>query len=135
MYEKEILQLGDHCVLPLTRFIQSEQSKGDKQKRVNAARILAKIARPWSVEDLIGLLADDDREVRFHAANALDRLTDGQTHGLAADQWRDADAETRAASLARWRAWWVDNKNEFPTAPYSVEPIVKDKPDERRIKS
>lgn len=139
MYEKEILQLGDHCVLPLTRFIQSEQSKGDKQKRANAARILAKIARPWSVEDLIKLLADDDREVRFHAAKALERLTDGQTQGLSAEEWRDAAADARTATLERWRVWWGDNKDQFPTPPFSIIPIVKDKPDEsiapRRTKS
>lgn len=130
MYEKEILQLGDHCVLPLTRFIQSEQSKGDKEKRANAARILAKIARPWSVEDLIKLLADDDREVRFHAAKALERLTDGQTQGLSADEWRDATVDARAAALERWRVWWGDNKDQFPTPPFSIKPIAKDKPDE-----
>ena len=139
MYEKEILQLGDHCVLPLTRFIQSEQSKEDKRKRANAARILAKIARPWSVEDLIKLLADDDREVRFHAAKALERLTDGQTQGLSADQWRDVTDETQSAALERWRVWWGENKDQFPTAPFSIEPIAKDKPDEsivpRRTKS
>jgi hypothetical protein len=139
MYEKEILQLGDHCVLPLTRFIQSEQSKGDKQKRANAARILAKISQPWSVGDLIQLLADDDLEVRFHVAKALERLTDGQTQGVPADHWRDADEVTRSAALARWRTWWGDNKAAFPTPPFSTEQIVKDKPDEslvpRRTKS
>jgi hypothetical protein len=139
MYEKEILQLGDHCVLPLTRFIQSEQSKGDKRKRANAARILDKIAQPWSVGDLIQLLADDDVEVRFHVAKALERLTDGQTQGLSAENWRGADEGSRSAALERWRAWWGDNKTQFPTPPFSTVPIAKDKPDEsivpRRTKS
>jgi ferric-dicitrate binding protein FerR (iron transport regulator) len=130
MYEKEILQLGDHCVLPLTRFIQSEDSKKDRQKRANAARILAKIARPWSVEDLIGLLADDDREVRFYAAKALERLTDGQTQGLAPDQWRDAAAGKRTAAAERWRVWWQDNKSQFPTSPFPIGPVTKEKLDD-----
>jgi ferric-dicitrate binding protein FerR (iron transport regulator) len=134
MVEKEILQLGDHCVLPLTRFIQSEGSKQDRQKRANAARILAKIARPWSVEDLIGLLADSDREVRFHAANALERLTDGQTHGLTPDQWRDAASDKRAAALQQWRAWWGEHKELFPTAPFSIDAMAKDSSDESQPK-
>jgi HEAT repeats len=130
MYEKEILQLGDHCVLPLTRFIQSEGSKSDQKKRANAARILAKIARPWSVEDLIGLVGDDDREVRYYAAKALERLTDGQTQGLTPEQWRDANIGQRRQPLERWRTWWQQNREQFPTAPFSVEPIVKDKPEQ-----
>jgi hypothetical protein len=132
MYEKEILQLGDHCVLPLTRFIQSDRSKKDKHTRADAARILAKIARPWSVGDLIGLMADEDREVRFHAAKALERLTDGQTQGLTPEQWRDAAIDTRSAAIERWRVWWQENQEQFPTAPFSVEPVVKDKPDVKR---
>jgi hypothetical protein len=123
MAEKEILQLGDHCVLPLTRFIQSEGSKGDQRKRANAARILAKIARPWSVGDLIGLLDDDDREVRFYAAKTLERLTDGQTQGLTPEQWRDASTTTRQPAIERWRAWWTANRERFPTAPFSVQPF------------
>jgi ferric-dicitrate binding protein FerR (iron transport regulator) len=130
MVEKEILQLGDHCVLPLTRFIQSAESKQDRQKRANAARILAKIARPWSVEDLIGLLDDHDREVRFHAAKALERLTDGQTHGLTPESWRDAAADNRAAAVQRWHAWWQENRERLPTAPFAMDSIAKDKPDE-----
>jgi hypothetical protein len=122
MVEKEILQLGDHCVLPLTRFIQSEGSRLDRKKRANAARILAKIARPWSVEDLIGLAGDDDREVRYYTAKALERLTDGQTQGLTPEQWRDFNTDTRAAALERWHEWWQVNREHFPTPPFSVDP-------------
>jgi len=119
MYEKEILQLGDHCVLPLTRFIQSEHSRQDKAKRVHAARILAKIARPWSIRDLISLLADDDAEVRVHAARALERLTDGVEHGISAERWRDASFEQRKKAIERWTTWWEGHKELFPESPFS----------------
>src|SRR5207247_4305178 len=114
MYEKEILALGDHCVLPLTRFIQSEGSKRDRAKRVRAAEILVKIAQPWSVRDLIELLGDSDGDVRFYAAKALERLTDGLTHELLPQDWREAPADRRAELLQQWRAWWAENKDYYP---------------------
>lgn len=138
MAEKEILQLGDHCVLPLTRFIQSDRSRTDRQKRSNAARILAKIAQPWSVEDLIGLVNDDDREVRYYAAKALERLTDGQTQGLTPDEWRDGAVDARLSAIARWHTWWQDNRDQFPAPPVSTEPSSKAEPIEpapKRAKS
>jgi hypothetical protein len=47
--------LGDHCVLPLTRYIQSERSRGPgrQSKRASAARILADLPQPWSIPDLL----------------------------------------------------------------------------------
>jgi hypothetical protein len=120
MAEKEILQLGDHCVLPLTRFIQSERSRDDQARRVGAARILAKIAQPWSVPDLIDLLGDREGHVRYHAAKALERLTDGVTHGVSADQWRDWPADQREPVMQRWRTWWEQNQEQFPRNPYAM---------------
>jgi hypothetical protein len=117
MHEKEILELGDHCVLPLARFIQSERSRNDPYKRINAARILAKIAQPWSVPDLIELLRDRDAEVRYYAAKALERLTDGVTHGVTPEKWRDSPAQRRELALAAWQKWWQRNKANYPAPP------------------
>ena len=43
-YEQEVKALGDHCALPLTRYIQSDRSHRDEKKRVRAAQILSDIA-------------------------------------------------------------------------------------------
>lgn len=125
--EKEIIDLGDHCVLPLTRFIQSERSRANKGQRVAAARILAKIAQPWSVPDLIDLLSDDDAAVRYHAAAALERLTKGETQGLNADQWSKAAADRRGGAVQRWQQWWEKNKEDYPKNPFAPEtgPVKK----------
>src|SRR5262249_55959516 len=56
--DEEIRSLGDHCVLPLTRFIESDRSRGRPDQRERAARLIADLAQPWSIPDLIDLLAD-----------------------------------------------------------------------------
>jgi ferric-dicitrate binding protein FerR (iron transport regulator) len=114
--EDEIRLLGDHCVLPLTRYLQSERSRGEKARRQTAARILADMAQPWSIKDLIGLLRDDDGEVRAQAATALRRLT-GQTQEFGPAQWRTAPAAERQNALDRWQTWWEQNQFRCPTEP------------------
>ncbi len=110
--EESIRSLGDHCVLPLSRFIQSGRSQGDLQKRRMAANIVADLAQPWSIPDLIRLLSDVDKDVRFHAARGLRRLT-RQTFGREPEQWRDRPA-TCAAALKQWQTWWEENKHRYP---------------------
>ena len=111
MYEHEIRALGDHCVVPLARYLRSGRSRGADEKRHTAARILADVAQPWSAGELIELLDDRDGEVRYHAAAALARLT-GETMDRTPEQWRDG-----RASLDPWRQWWAENKERFPGAP------------------
>lgn len=111
MLEHEVRALGDHCVVPLTRYLQSDRSRGEDEKRRTAARILSDVAQPWSAGELIELLDDRDGDVRHHAATALHRVT-GETLGRTADEWRAA-----RAPLDAWRAWWAENKERFPGAP------------------
>src|SRR5262249_2584102 len=107
MSEEEIRALGDHCVLPLTRFIQSDRSRapGEKHRRVEAARILADLAQPWSIPDLIDLLDDEDKDVRYFAAKGLERLT-REGHGRQPADWRDQPRPALAGTLQEWRNWW-----------------------------
>src|SRR5579862_5324941 len=56
MYEDEIRALGDHCVLPLTRYIESARSAGQTARRRSAAGIVADSAQPWCIPYLIELL-------------------------------------------------------------------------------
>jgi ferric-dicitrate binding protein FerR (iron transport regulator) len=118
MSEEEIRALGDHCVLPLTRFIQSDRSRlpGEKHRRVEAARILADLAQPWSIPDLIEMLADDDKDVRYFAAKGLERLTQ-KSHGREPAAWRDQPRQTLDGSIQEWRSWWQKNKDRYPRAP------------------
>jgi len=117
--EDEIRLLGDHCVLPLTRYLQSDRSRGEQTRRQTAARILADIAQPWSIKDMIGLLKDDDGEIRVQAATALRRLT-GQTQELDPGRWRVASPMSRQQALDRWQTWWEQNQFRCPTEPPAV---------------
>ncbi len=101
LYEYEMRSLGDHCVLPLTRFVQSPQSNDDIYRRREAARIASDLASPAYIPAMIELLDDADPDVRVVAARALLRLT-GSTRGFDEAYWRAADLE---AGRASWRAW------------------------------
>jgi ferric-dicitrate binding protein FerR (iron transport regulator) len=111
--EQEIRALGDHCVVPLARYIQSPQSAESAEKRRRAARILADIAQPWSIPLLIELLADADAEVRYRAARALERLTARQ-FGLAPEAWRTASQSAREGAQGEWQSWWEKNRQRYP---------------------
>ena len=115
LLETEIRSLGDHAVIPLTRYLQSDRSRGQSEgeRRDMAARILEDIAEPWSVPDLIQLLSHDDGAVRFHAFRALERIT-GQNHGRTPEDWRAGPRDLKQ-DAARWHAWWEQNKSKFPT--------------------
>ena len=115
LLETEIRSLGDHAIIPLTRYLQSDRSRGqnEDERRDMAARILEDIAEPWAISDLITLLTHDDGNVRFHAARALQRLT-GQDQGYAPPDWRTGRVNL-TEGVAKWRSWFDQNKARFPT--------------------
>ncbi len=115
MDEHDIRALGDHCVLPLTRYIQSDRSQRDANKRRMAARIVADLAQPWSIGDLIQLLQDKDPEVRYQAALGLKRLTK-QTFDREPAAWRQPWSSC-AATYKEWQDWWQQNKQHYPGVP------------------
>lgn len=119
MLEEEIRLLGDHCIVPLTRYLLSERSKGQEHKRRQAARILADLAQPWSIKDLITLLDDPDGEVRVCAAKALRRLTN-QDFGVPTQAWSANQVESCSMARNQWQAWW--KKNQFGCAPAPTTP-------------
>jgi ferric-dicitrate binding protein FerR (iron transport regulator) len=114
--EEAIRSLGYHCALPLTRFVQSDRSKSDTYRRHTAARLLSEVAEPWSIPDLIKLLADRDPVVRADAASALQRLTK-QDFGRKPEQWRTRPWEDLADAYQHWRTWWQENKDKYPPPP------------------
>ena len=126
LYEEEIRALGDHCVVPLTRFIQSPRSAGREQKRQAAARIICDVAQPWNIPHLIELLEDQDGQVRGSAAEALLRLT-GSTQGIAPDQWRTAAPDALQPRVQQWHQWWEQNRERFPGAQQIHPPLPRTK--------
>ncbi len=112
--EQQIRSLGDHCVLPLTRFIQSERSQANQRKRQMAAKIVADLAEGRSIPDLIRLLADRDRQVRYQAARGLRRLT-GETLGREPEAWRDQSWQSSQQTRNQWADWWQENKHRYPS--------------------
>jgi ferric-dicitrate binding protein FerR (iron transport regulator) len=119
--DDEIRSLGPQIVLPLTRYVQSERSKlpQERNKRHRSAHILADMAQPWSVPDLIELLGDADNQVRFYAAVGLKRLTK-ETLGREPEEWRKKSLADLKAAREEWRQWWLKNKGRFPDTSLSV---------------
>ena len=112
LYENEIRGLGDHCVLPLTRYIQSDRSSNEPSRRRQAARIIADCAQPWCIPYLIELLGDRDGDVRAAADRGLRRLTN---FSVASDQeWHNASPTAREQMMRRWQEWWDENKDKVP---------------------
>lgn len=106
-YEPEIRAMGERCALPLLRYVQSPQSRANPQRRHSAARILADIAGPSLVPDLVELLEDSDPEVRVHVAGGLKRIT-GQSFGLQASDWTSG-----TGGCDRWRGWLQDHRDTW----------------------
>jgi ferric-dicitrate binding protein FerR (iron transport regulator) len=116
--DEEIRKLGYHCVVPLTRFIESDLSRGERQrdKRRRAARLVADLAQPWHVPDLINLLADADPQVRSHAARGLVRLVP-EMEPMTPEAWGTEPSAPREHALKKWHGWWDTNKDRYPRLP------------------
>jgi predicted anti-sigma-YlaC factor YlaD len=111
-----IRQLGSHCVPPLSRYVCSERSQEHPGQRREAASFVAELAKPWSIPDILPLLEDRDGVVRSHAASALARLT-GQDFGFKAEDWRNKSFGYLAPAVQKWKSWWRENKDRYPSPP------------------
>ena len=129
--DDEIRLLGDHCVLPLTRYLQSDRSKGQIYKRRQAASILADLAQPWCIRDLIGLLEDKDPQVRVSAATALKRLTN-QSFGMQPTEWQSAQPAACTSAQATWQEWLKNKDFRCPSEPPGATRGVTAKPAESK---
>jgi ferric-dicitrate binding protein FerR (iron transport regulator) len=114
LLEEEIRVLGDHCVVPLTKYLLSDRSKGDNYKRQRAARIIADLAQPRSIGDLLPLLTDNDPEVRKVIVTGLHRLT-GLNMDLNAAQCAAAGPEQCKKNQSEWKNWWKINAFRCPS--------------------
>lgn len=110
-YESEIRGLGGCTVGPLCNWVQSPASYAEPTKRAEAARLLSDLAGPDAVPRLIELLSDQDGDVRYFAAVALQRLT-GQTRGHSPEEWRALPPAPRQKARSDWSNWWnIHNKD------------------------
>jgi len=126
LYEDEIRRLGEPAVWPLLRFLASSEPDDEPKKREVAARIVADLAPPRAVMDLIELLADHDPQVRAQVARALERLT-GRDQGRPADDWR-ADWASCEPTQQQWRQWWAERQGRA-AAPSAEERPTKARAD------
>jgi hypothetical protein len=113
LYEEEIRRLGDNCVLPIVRFLESSRSQPSEPKRERAAGIVADVAQPRSIPLLIELLADDNPRVRAHAARGLQRLT-SRDFGRPPAQWESDSWASCAPTHREWQEWWDKNRDRYP---------------------
>ena len=115
--ERDLRARGDAWAVPLARFALRHRSAAAEpvvSKRRAAARLLADLATPPCVPDLIDLLADGDSAVRYHVAVALNRLT-GFTLGYPPDRCA-ADPRDPAPAEA-WRAWLSADRGRSDARP------------------
>jgi|GEM_PF-1610985 len=117
LYEQELRALGEHCVLPLLRYVQSPGSADATRQRHKAMRIASDLAPLWAVGELIPLLADRDGDVRFEAAGALRRLT-GESQGREPADWR-SPWENCTPTFTAWQSWWKANEQRYPTPEFA----------------
>lgn len=127
LYEAEIRSLGGHCATPLTCYIQSPESQQEPDRRVSAARLLADIAPPESIPQLIALLSDSSGDVRYYAAQALGRLT-GEDFGRAPEAWQKDSWGSCQSTAAQWKSWWETARERYPGAKGEIEtPMPQDR--------
>jgi ferric-dicitrate binding protein FerR (iron transport regulator) len=112
LYEQEIRAMGDASVLPLVYFLKRSTHDADQARRVIAARLLADLAPPRTIPELIPLLSDENGQVRFFIAQALTRLT-GETQGRTPEAWRSDPLPTCQPTYRDWQTWWQEKKNRY----------------------
>ena len=114
--EQLIRSQGDRWTDSLACHVRSPDSLADRATRVAAARLLADLAPPSAIPDLIALLPDRDGEVRFFAAKALHRLT-GQNLGRTPEQCATDPADEAEQTHKQWQAWWEQNQARYHSPP------------------
>lgn len=111
--EADVRARGDAWSAPLACYVRPGPAPAPAAERRAAARLLADLAPPWSIPDLIDLLGDADGDVRAAAAAGLRRLT-GQDLGPTPER---CAAGRDPAAEAEWRAWWQANEGRYPPRP------------------
>jgi HEAT repeat protein len=83
-----LLAFGQEGQIPLIetlsvrRYVQEEESRGSRERRAEATRLLGLLKSQKTIEPLMELLVDEAREVRLHAALSLCDLMSTDDHRL-----------------------------------------------------
>ena len=120
LYEEEIRRQGDSCVAPLVEFIRSTLPDDEVTKRRRAARIVADVAQPRSIPELVLLLSDEDAFVRRSAAEGLLRLTN-RDQGRPPQQWQTESATACEPTVKQWQSWLDQERGRIPGLPRAKE--------------
>ncbi len=113
LYEDELRRLGDAGVPPLLAYLAATRETPNVARRATAARIVADVAESRWIADMIGLLADANADVRYHAARGLERLT-GRDQGREPQAWQSESWSACAGTYQKWCAWWRANRDSYP---------------------
>lgn len=112
LYERELRSLGEYCVLPLMRYVQSPISRQEHDRRILAMDVIADLVPTVALGELLPFLSDESPMVRYHAARALKRLT-GMSQGRSPDRWRDPLTDC-GDTIEAWNVWWRQNRDRLP---------------------
>ncbi|MFP4055372.1 MAG: HEAT repeat domain-containing protein [Candidatus Brocadiia bacterium] len=97
-----VVDLGEKAIPPLRKLLQ----EGDAPAKARAAALLYRLGEAKALDHLAALLDSDSEEARREAADALLAYV-----GAPRDFDPAAPPDRRAKALARWRAWWKDNRD------------------------
>lgn len=115
--ERHVRSRGDLWAAPLARYARARMtSPTDPSQRTVAALLLADLATPACIPDLVELLADSQSDVREQSFVALRRLT-GQTLGCSPEQF--AATPYNPVPAAIWRQWLVSGRS--PIQPKALK--------------
>jgi hypothetical protein len=115
MYEDELRRLGDDGVPPLLAYLTTTRDTPNTAQRATAAGIVADVAQPRWIPDLIELLTDPNENVRYCVARGLERLT-GRDQGLKPETWQSGPWKSCQAAHQKWLKWWTANRDRYPAA-------------------
>ncbi len=121
LYEDELRRLGDSAVPPLLAYLESTRATPNTPQRATAARIVADVAQPRWIADLIALLTDAGADVRFHAARGLERLT-GRNQGIQPVAWQSQPWASCESAYEKWRKWWDANRDQYASTREVPQP-------------
>ena len=92
----------------MLRLVESPRSRKDPEARRLSAGRLSVLAEARHAGGLVGLLSDEDGEVRESAARALGRLSGpGAPAPLPEGAWRRLEGAGLEKACAPWQSWWA----------------------------
>ncbi len=113
-FARAIRACGFGASAPLSAAVTTASESTDPRARDQLATLLADLAEPWCIPDLIGLIHDTDAEVRVAAARGLHRLT-GQTFGRTPEYYGDPNnVFVCDSNTDPWTLWWKENAHRYP---------------------